>query len=81
MVNYGIQHSISRPREIEITNSSVFIASNITPYAQEVEGRMIEGYAYNYCQYDKNEYIAKLHQDVVDTQLALCDIFEALEGE
>ena len=36
MINYGIQHSIERPREIEVTADAVFIASNITPYSTEM---------------------------------------------
>lgn len=81
MINYGIQHSIERPREIEVTADAVFIASNIVPYSTETEGHTITGFAYNYRQYDKDEYIAKLHQDIVDTQMALCDLYEQLDGE
>lgn len=57
MINYGIQHSHARPQEVEMTSDSVFIASNITPYTKEIEGHLMEGYAYNYVQYSKDEYL------------------------
>ena len=81
MINHGIQHSATRPNEIELTAESVFLATDIKPYSQTIEGRTIQGFQYNCIQYSKDEYIIKLHQDVIDTQLALCDVYEALEGE
>lgn len=81
MINHGIQRSVMRPQDIEVTSDSVFLATDITPYSQEIEGRAIEGYEYNYIQYSKDEYIIKLHQDVIDTQMALCDLYESLEGD
>ena len=80
MINHGIQYSTVQPQPIEVTADSVFVATNITPYSKEIEGRIINGYEYNYVQYSKDEYIIKLHQDIIDTQVALCDIFEVLEG-
>ena len=38
MISYGKIRGHSRPQEIEITASSVFVAENITPYTEEVEG-------------------------------------------
>lgn len=80
MIKYGRQRGTTRPQEIEITASYVFIASNITPFEEELDGRIFSGYEYDYIQYSKDEYIAKLHQDVIDTQLALCDLYETIEG-
>lgn len=87
MINYGIQRGYVRPQEIEITASAVFVASNITPYTKEYDGKVEEGYEYEYIGYTKDEYILqlardnkKLQQDLLDTQLALCDLYESIEG-
>ena len=80
MINHGTQYSAVRPKEIEMTENSVFIATNITPYSKEIEDHTINGFQYNYIQYTKDEYIIKLHNDIIETQLALCDIYETLEG-
>lgn len=81
MINHGIQYSNTRPQEIEITSTSVFLATDITPYSKTIEGHLINGFQYNYIQYSKDEYIIKLHQDIIDTQLALCDLYESMDGE
>lgn len=79
MTNHGIQYSTARPQDIEVTADAVFLATDITPYSKEIEGHTVEGYQYNLIQYSKDEYIIKLHQDVIDTQMALCDLYEAME--
>lgn len=88
MINYGIQRGPVRPNEIEMTASAVFIASNITPYTKDYDGKTEEGFEYEYVGYTKDEYIfklacdnKKLQQDLVDTQLALCELYEAMGGE
>lgn len=88
MKNYGIQCGTVRPQEIQITPESVFIAENIEPYTSEIEGHEISGFKYNYIQYTKDEYILKLaqanlklEQDLIDTQLALCDLYESFGGD
>ena len=80
MINYGVQYSTTRPHELEVTDTAVYLASNIVPYSKEIEGHVIEGYSYNYVGYTKDEYILKLHQNILDTQMALCDLYETLEG-
>lgn len=80
MINHGIQYSTVEPPAIEITQDSVFLATDITPYSKQIESHTLSGYLYNYTQYSKDEYIVKLHQDIIDTQIALCDLYEALEG-
>ena len=57
MTNHGIQYSIAKPAEIEMTDKFVFIAKNITPYSKEIEGHTIEGFQYEYIQYTKDEYL------------------------
>lgn len=61
MINYGRVHGSEQPKEIEITNSAVFVASNIVPYKETIEDKVISGYEYDYVSYTKDEYILTLH--------------------
>ena len=36
MTNYGVVKSFNRPKDIEITSTSILLASNITPCELEV---------------------------------------------
>ena len=74
MTNYGIVTSLDRPKSIEITDTNVFLASNITPCTLESPGGRINGYQYNYCGYTKDEYIEYLHNSLIDIQLALLEV-------
>ena len=44
MINHGIQHGTLEPPAIEMTDNYVFIAKNITPYSEEIEGHTINGF-------------------------------------
>lgn len=57
MINYGIVKSSTRPQEVEMTDSMVFVASNIEPFSETIEEYTMEGYQYNYVAYTKDEYI------------------------
>lgn len=83
MVDYGRVLSKEKPQEITITASSVFIASNIAPFEDEVDGYVESGYSYDYIGYSKDEYLMKLakennnlQQELIDTQLALVELYE-----
>ena len=54
---YEQLHSVSRPQDIEITSNAVFVANDITPYEQQMDGRIINGYTYNCIEYTKDEYL------------------------
>lgn len=77
MMNLGTQYSTSMPKDMEVTADAVFLATNIRPYEQEIEGRTVTGYAYECIKYNKDEYIVKLHNDIMDTQMALVELYEA----
>lgn len=79
MTNLGIQYSVVAPKPIEIVGDYVFLANNIEPYEKEIEGRTMSGYSYEYIRYSKDEYIIKLHEDILDTQLALVELYEGGE--
>jgi len=87
MERYTKVHSTIRPQEIEITPTEVYIAQNITPYEEILDNGIISGFEYDSIKYTKDEYLIKLaeensnlRQELTDTQIALCDIYEALEG-
>ncbi len=59
MIDYGKQKSTVRPEELELTETKVFVSSNITdvnePGTDEQPG--FTGYEFDLIEYDKDEYI------------------------
>lgn len=68
MINHGIQYSNTQPQNIEITNDSVFVATDITPYSKEIEGHVMNGYQYNYIQYTLAEYLTLQNSTITSLQ-------------
>lgn len=60
MINYVKIHSTQEPQEIEIKNNYVFCNSNIVPYEEQLDDRIITGYEYDCTQYTKDEYLLLL---------------------
>ena len=76
-----------KPQDIIITADSVLITSNVTPFEEEVDDRVLKGYEYEYEEYTKDEYLVKLarenaqlKQEMIDTQLALTELYEGGEN-
>lgn len=61
MKEYKKIHSAVRPQEVEITPNAVYIAKNITPYEEIIDGRTITGFEYDCIDYTKDEYL--IHQN------------------
>lgn len=87
MTDYGKQLSSVAPKPVEIVGENIYINSDIQPFDEILEGRHMTGYEFNCVKYTKDEYIillasknAQLEQDLIDTQVALCDLYEAIEG-
>lgn len=88
MTDFGRQRSTIKPEEMTIDDYSVWVASDITqvselPILEQESG--FEGYEYSLKQYSKDEYIqmlsdknAALEEQVTDTQVALCEVYELL---
>lgn len=87
MIDYGTQRSTVEPLELELTETKVFVASNISPVdepgTEDQPG--FTGYEFDLVEYDKDEYIkiqaeknATLEQQVTDTQIALCEVYELM---
>ena len=66
MKDYGRVRSNERPNLVEMTPEMVFIASNITPYTEEINDKICSGFEYNYQAYTKDEYIQHLTQENSD---------------
>lgn len=89
MKDLGTVQSTVKPKNVDVRESLVFVASDIkevTVTAPESEESHTE-YEYSLKQYDKNEYIQllqeqndSLSQQITDAQVALCDIYEQIGG-
>lgn len=85
MKNYGLQRSAVEPKAVEITESKVFVATDIEQVTVTMDEQEVQEYQFNLLEYDKDEYIKiisekneELEQQMTDTQLALCDVYEML---
>lgn len=87
MVNHGKVRSTEKPESMVIDEYSVWMNSNIQEIEVEdevvtddgkVEKRTHIEYEYDMVQYTKDEVIIAQSQQITDTQLALCEIYESL---
>lgn len=67
MKNYGLVYSFSRPTEVELTATKVYVATNIEECIIEKSGQELNGFKYNYYSYTKDEYIQKITEDNATT--------------
>lgn len=87
MKQYGTQRSTVKPEDVEITESRVFSYEDIT----EIKVKNPESddevtmYEFTLTEYDKDEYIriqaeknASIEEQMTQTQVALCDVYEML---
>lgn len=88
MINYGKVRSTIKPEPIVIDEFSVWQHTNIQPVSENVgkENEFV-GFEYEMIQYGKDEFILSqaaekevLQQQVTDTQLALCEVYEMIGG-
>lgn len=87
MIDYGRVRGNDKPEPIHITDSKVFVASNIQKYSEFIDEYLMEGYEYDYKCYYKDEYIQlmgtqyeELQTQLLNTQMALCDLYENIGG-
>ncbi len=78
MKRYEKVHSKERPKDIEITANAVYLAENVTPYQDVIDGQVVEGYEYTYIEYSRDEYtiyqdskIASLEQELAAAKILL----------
>ena len=89
MKTYQNVQSTVEPLEVEITESRVFVASNVTPVNEPgtEDNPGFVGFQFDLLEYTKDEYI-KLQADMnkaleaslTETQLALCEVYEMIGG-
>ena len=92
MIEYKDTRSAERPAEVDIKETKVFVATNIhtvevNDYDMSDEPTTRIEYEFDYIEYTKDEYLHlmiernnELENEITDTQLALCDVYEMLEG-
>ena len=87
MTEYKNVQSTIKPKEIEIDEYSVWVNKDISEISVTDENGSHTEYEYNQTQYSKDEYIRlmseqnkTLENELTDTQIALCDIFEMIGG-
>ena len=87
MIDYGKQQSTVEPQELELTETKVFVASNIIPVNESgtEEQPGFTGYEFDLVEYDKDEYIKlqaekndALEVQLTQTQIAMCEVYEML---
>lgn len=87
MIDYGTQRSTVEPLELELTETKVFVASDITPVNEpdtdEQPGFI--GFEFKLVEYEKDEYIKmideknkSLETQVDNTMIALCEMYETM---
>lgn len=87
MVDYGKVKSTIRPESVVIDDYSVWENTSIEAVSENVGTETeFNGFEYSMVQYDKNEYIlkqaqanAELSDQLTETQLALCDVYEMIQ--
>lgn len=87
MTEYKNVQSGVKPKETEIDEYSVWVNENIREIEVTDENGSHTEYEYDQIQYSKDEYILLLSEEnknlenmLTDTQLALCDVYEMMEG-
>lgn len=87
MTVYEKVQSTVKPKEIETDEYSVWVNSDIHETTVSDETGEHTEYEFNQTQYGKDEYIRLLSeqnkalaQQITDTQLALCDVYEMIGG-
>lgn len=78
MINYGETHSSSRPAEVDIKETMVFVATDIKEKAVTVDNGEEQEFVYNLIAYTKDEYIAKQDEAITDLEVALTEIYEGM---
>ena len=87
MTEYKNVQSSVKPKETETDAYSVWVNENIREIEVTDENGAHTEYEYDQIQYSKDEYILLLSEEnknlenmLTDTQLALCDVYEMMEG-
>lgn len=86
MIDYGKVRSTVKPESIVIDEFSVWQHTDIQEVSENIgEENEFVGYEYKMVQYTKDEFILNqaveneaLQQQITDTQIALCEVYEMM---
>lgn len=81
MKDHGIVESTFKPDAIRLDGYSVWIATDITEIAEDIKNESVTMYQYYLKQYSKDEYIKDMWAQLINVQLAMCDMYETLTEE
>lgn len=82
----GVFGSSEQAKELIVGKDTIYVHTNIKKLESDAEGKPAENlYSYDEIQYTKDEYIkliseknAALAEEVTNTQMALCEVYELL---
>ena len=85
MINHGLVRAGEAPEAVLVDEHSVWVASDVQSVTVADESGEHTEYEFNLVQYEKDEFIhgmieqnETLEQQLTDTQLALCDVYELI---
>lgn len=79
MKDFGMTIKDTRPEGVEITELKVFVATDIEEVDVELDdGQHHKEFHFNLVEYDKDEYIQLLQQQVQETQDGLVELVDLL---
>ena len=88
MTELGKQKSTVRPQDVEILETNVFLASNIEKITETIGEEEFNGFQFDLTECTKDEYIRlldtknqSLESQITDAYIALCDVYETVEGK
>lgn len=84
-MNHGLVRACERPEAVVVDEHSVWVASEVQSVTVRDESGEHAEYEFNLVQYEKDEFIhgmieqnQSLEQQLTDTQIALCDVYELI---
>lgn len=65
---HGKVHSSTRPQDVEITDTAVFVATNIQAYSKQIDDYTYNGFEYDWTEYTKDEYLLQQGAQITSLQ-------------
>lgn len=88
MIEHGVVRAVVKPEAVTVDANSVWVAKNIQEVAVHDEQGERTEFEFSLTQYTKDEYIRALIEqnqtletDIVNTQIALCEVYELMAAQ
>ena len=65
---HGKVRSSTRPQDVEITDTAVFVATNIQAYSKQIDDYTYNGFEYDWTEYTKDEYLLQQSTQIASLQ-------------